>query len=86
MSDVDRLKAELKLAELSEKLEEAREAMFEDNNEETLAAYKSASKKVADARSAFRQEYRVEVGPGDAAPEVDTVNSTAAASLEEAGE
>lgn len=79
MSDVARLEAELALAKLSETLEEAREAMHADRNPDTIADYQEASNAVADARKRFRENYRTEVGPGDAAPTVDTIGVTAGA-------
>lgn len=77
MSDVDRLESELEIAKLAETLENARDAMHADRSAETLAAYKAACNDVAAARSSFRSTYRVEAGPGDAAPAVDTINVTA---------
>jgi hypothetical protein len=78
MSDVDRLSSELELAKLCEVLEDARDAMHADRSDaKAMAAYNAASDAVASARSTHRENYRVSVGPGDAAPEVDTVNSKA---------
>lgn len=76
MSDVKRIKSELALAELAETLEQARDAMHANSNEKTLAAYRAASDEMAAARSSHREKYSTQVGPGDAAPEVDTINVT----------
>ena len=75
MSETERLEAELELSKLTDALETAREAMHADrSNAKALQAYKDASTAVANARTAFRERFRVELGPGDAAPIVDTVN------------
>jgi hypothetical protein len=81
MSDVDRLASELHLAKLCEVLETARDKMHADRSEENITAYKAACDDVAQARSAHREIYRAQVGPGDAAPEVGTVNSKAGVKL-----
>ncbi len=77
MSDVERLEAELKLAKLSEKLEEAREAMHADRTPENIAAYQKWSNKVAAARSEYRTKHRpgAPVGPGDGVASVETVEA-----------
>jgi hypothetical protein len=74
MSKVDRLEAELKLAKLIETLEEAREAMHAGRTPEKIATYQKAADKVATARSAFRERFEVQTGPGDAAPKPSTVS------------
>lgn len=77
MSDVERLKAELELAEACEELEAAREAMHADrSNEDLVASYQDHSNRVVQLRQAFRERYSVETGPGDAAPEVETVHAS----------
>jgi len=81
MGDVDRLTSELALAQLCEVLETAREKMHADRSETNIAAYKAACTEVQQARSAFRENWRVQVGPGDAAPEVGTVNAKAGVKL-----
>jgi hypothetical protein len=82
MSDAtDRLRAELELAEACEVLEEAREALHADRNEETIADYKAACDTVAPMRAAFREKWEARVGPGDAAPHVETVAVTSEAKL-----
>jgi cytidylate kinase len=58
MSDeVDRLKAELALAEEVDELEEARAAMHKKKTDATLKAYRKASEKVAAARQALREKH-----------------------------
>lgn len=73
MSDVERLEAELALAKLSEKLEEARAKMHADRSELNIAAYQKHCDKVAAARSAYREQYRPAPAPGDGLAEPETV-------------
>jgi len=62
VSDVERLRDELALAEAVEQLEEAREKMHDHPSEEApskkaVAAYREKSEAVAALRSAFREQY-----------------------------
>jgi len=78
MSETDRLESELKVSKLQDELEAAREAMHADRtNEEAMARYNEASIAVAEARSAHREQFKVIVEEGDAAPQVDTIQVTA---------
>lgn len=77
MSDVERLRAELALAEAMEPLEKAREAMHADRSPKTIKAYKEAANAAAAARQAFREKYgppSSSAGNGVATP--DTVKAT----------
>jgi len=57
VSDVERLRDELALAEAVEQLEKAREKMHDDPIEKNIAAYREKSEAVAALRSAFREQY-----------------------------
>lgn len=57
MSDVERLRDELALAEATEKLEAAREKLHAKRDEKTIAAYKRESDKVAALRQTFRTNF-----------------------------
>ena len=82
MSDVARLEVELELARDAEELEKAREAMHEDRNEETIAAYKEAATRHQLLRSNYRENYRtVSEDPNDATPQPSTVELTIDAKL-----
>lgn len=75
MSDVERLRDELALAEAMEPLEKAREAMHADRTPETIAAYKQACEEATAVRQAFRIKYpRVPQSGGDAVATPDTLN------------
>ena len=80
MADVERLRAELALAEAMEPLEKAREAMHADRSPKTIKAYKAAAAKVAAERAAFREKYSVgeRTGgvPADGVATPDTVKAT----------
>jgi hypothetical protein len=57
VTEVERLRDELELAEAAEELEAAREKMHADRTEKTVAAYKAESEKVAALRQAFRTNF-----------------------------
>ena len=57
MADVERLRAELALAEAMEPLEKAREAMHADRSPKNVKAYKAAAREATAARVAFREKY-----------------------------
>ena len=58
IDEVQKLKDQLKVAEASQELEAAREAMHADRTDEAaMAKYKELSQKVADARVEFRTKY-----------------------------
>lgn len=73
MSDVDRLRAELELAEAVEKLEDARAKVLSHKTEKTLATYKAASEKVANLRQAFRSDHPTVGAEGDGVARPDPV-------------
>lgn len=81
MSDIDRLTAELELANACEVLEAARGAMHADRSDENIAAYRAACEEVFGLRRAFRETYQAQPGPGDAAPAVDTIQTKAGVKL-----
>jgi hypothetical protein len=78
VSDVDRLRAELALAEASQRLEAAREAMHADRSDAAkLRAYRRASERVVELRRDYRENHRPAAGgPGDAAPQPKTVRAS----------
>ncbi len=79
MADVERLRAELALAEAMEPLEEAREAMHADRTPETIEAYKAAAREAAAARVAFREQHGpppTSEGDGLATPDTVEVKGT----------
>jgi len=57
MSDIERLRDELALAEAMEPLEKAREAMHADRTPKTIKAYKAAASQATEVRRAFREKY-----------------------------
>jgi len=58
VDEVQKLKDQLEVAEISQELETAREAMHADRDDaDAMAQYKELSQKVADARQAFRTKY-----------------------------
>lgn len=58
MSDVEKLEAELELAKKCETLEKARRAMHNDLTDEHVAAYRTASEAVVEARRDWRINHR----------------------------
>jgi hypothetical protein len=79
VSDVERLRAELALAEAMEPLEKAREAMHADRTPKTIAAYKAAAAKASEVRAAFREAYPSQQqsgGDGVATPETVKAKGT----------
>jgi hypothetical protein len=76
VADVERLRAELALAEAMEPLEKAREAMHADRTPKTIKAYKAAAAKATEARVAFRTEYpSQQQSGGDGVATPDTVKA-----------
>lgn len=55
--DVERLRAELELAEAVEKLESAREKLHANRTDKTIAAYKAESETVSLLRQAYRTNF-----------------------------
>jgi hypothetical protein len=81
-TDVERLRAELELAEACEVLEKAREAMHAKKTPAKIKKFKAESVKVAELRQAFRIKYPTgPVAEGDAVAGVDTISSTAGVNL-----
>jgi hypothetical protein len=77
VSDVERLRDELALAEAAEPLEEAREAMHADRSPKNVKAYKAACAEVTVARQAFREKYPAAPQSGtDGVATPDTVKAT----------
>lgn len=73
MSHVARLKAQLEVAELEERLEAARTKMHGDRSRKNVKAYKAACAETFAARAAFRETYPTEAQPGDAVAKPATV-------------
>jgi hypothetical protein len=57
VSDVERLRAELELAEAVEELEIVREQMHATETPEAFAAYRAESERVASLRAAYRTSF-----------------------------
>lgn len=77
MSDVERLRDELALAEASEELEKAREKMHADRSSKAVAAYRAASEKVVELRRDFRTRYpRTQQSGRDGVATPETVKAT----------
>ncbi len=77
MSDTERLRDELALAEATDALESAREKMHAANTPETVAAYRDESAKVVELRQAFRTKYPRQQQSGvDGVATPDTVKAT----------
>jgi hypothetical protein len=70
-----KLDAEERVRKVGDKLEEAREAMHANRTQETIRAYKVASRKMVEARQAYREEYVPAGGPGSAVTETVKVKS-----------
>lgn len=82
MSDIERLRAELALAEAMEPLEKAREAMHADRSPANIKAYKKASDEAAAQRRAFREKHGspgASGGDGVATPDMVKATGTAQA-------
>jgi len=76
MSGVGKLEAQLELAKLCDALEEARDAMHADREDEgAMATYNDLSTQVADARSKFRTDYPTDVSEAEDADGVAVVES-----------